>query len=155
MNVLFKLVPILLLTSLFFSPSVVLAKPQVLTADHLPGFIDKATEQVGMWFKFNQQAKMDYSEYLLQKRMAELEYISATKQYDFIETSASRYQTYLEKLSLYPVKNSEHKDQLRDDLQYNLDRITNFQSNFAHDSGWWLALQHDINETQSLLNQLQ
>ena len=81
------------------------------------------------------------------KRHAELVYIIENDQIDLLEPTASRYATSLGTLTNYIIKNKITDDRgiLINMLDEHAKIIQNLQTKFEYDSGWWLALQHDIN----------
>lgn len=115
--------------------------------DHVATTTDKLQERLLLMLKFSKQAKANYYQYLVEKRLAELTYVIENKNVNLVEELASRYSTYVGVLAQYVATNkitTKNKDLLAmfDKHAY---LISELQKNFPFESGWWLAIQHDIN----------
>jgi len=126
------------------------------TADHIAGGLEKVVEKATLYTKFSKKAKAEYMEKLLAKRLGEIAYAVDNDQ-DKIETSASRYSTYIGSLTNYAVANgvSEEKDDLLNLYAKHGENLSQLRDTFEYDSGWWLAIQHGVNNTEWLSNDIQ
>lgn len=120
--------------------------------NHIANIQEKVKEKLTYFFKFNKTAKVEYQEYLTEKRLAELSWTIKSNHIDGVEPTASRYTTYLEKLitlvNTYGLTGEVKK--LKETSLRHIDILTDLQSNFKYDSGWWLAIQHTININKDL-----
>lgn len=118
--------------------------------DHLAGRFEKLQEKLTLFFKFNKKDKVRYYQYLSEKRLAELYYVIQTSQIDSVEETASRYSTYIGTLTNFMVSKNvkEDKDSLINMFDRHIKIIEGLQKKFKFESGWWLAIQHDINSAK-------
>lgn len=116
----------------------------------------KVTEKISLILKFSAQSKVDYYKYILEKRLAELTYVIESDQIDLVEPTASRYATYSGIVSDFVInkKVTTKKEELIKTFERHEKLLLQLQSKFEHDSGWWLAIQHDINNTKSFRDKL-
>ncbi len=115
--------------------------------DHVAGRIEKFKEKISLFLKFNKKSKTNYYQYLAEKRLAEISYVIEKNDIDSVEPTASRYSTYIGILGNYVDTNkvSEKKNDLINMYERHIKILTELQKKFKHDSGWWLAIQNDIN----------
>lgn len=118
-----------------------------IEVDHVANVLEKFKEKVTLFFKFSNEAKIDYQKYLLEKRLAELKYVVDGPEWDPVEETSSRYATYVSKFSESAIKNasSEKKVDILNTITRHEKIIEALQRNFEYDGGWWLLLQHDRN----------
>lgn len=146
-----KIIIVLVFTVLLsFSIPIVSAKHEVnagVTVDHLPGFIDKLTEGLNLLLRFSGQSKIDYSLYLLDKRLAEINFVLKNDDIDSLEITSSRYLTHVGRLIKLTEENKSliPKDKLLSMYDKHTVHIEDLQKKFEYDSGWWIMLQHNIN----------
>lgn len=121
-----------------------------MKVDHVAGKFEKLKEKVVLLTKFSKVSKAKYHQLLLEKRLAELSYVVESGQLDLVEPSASRYATYAGRLSDYIVGNnvSDEKDEVVALFDRHAKIIDSLQRNFEYESGWWFAIQHDVNSTK-------
>lgn len=124
-------------------------KPNI-QVDHIANNIEKIQEKITLFFKFDKKDKTKYMEFLSEKRLAELYYGIKSNQLDLLEPSASRYSTYIGNLTNFAMANrvASEKDELTKMFDKHIKIVEELQSSIPHDSGWWLALQHDINSAK-------
>lgn len=129
---------------------------QEIKVNHIAGKVEKVKEKLTLLFKFNKSAKADYYQYLAQKRLAELSYVVENDQINLVEETASRYSTYIGILTNYVVANglTSKKSDLSAMFDKHAELIKLLQKKFKYDSGWWLAIQHDINTISLLKDKL-
>lgn len=148
----------IVLVSTFLLASVVQAQDSSTTikVDHVAGGLEKVMEKVTLFLKFNKEAKTDYYQYLLEKRLAEISYVIGANNIDMVEPTASRYTTYIGVMADYMIANkvSDKKDQVTAEFGRHRKVLMDLQGKFKHDSGWWLAIQHDINSTNDFTEKL-
>jgi len=123
--------------------------------DHVAGVLAKLVEKVTLYTKLGKPAKARYMERLLDKRLAELAYVVENDR-DAIEPSASRYSSYIGNLTNYMVKNNltgEKEGALALYAEHH-EVLLKLRDNFEWDSGWWLAIQHAVNNTDWLVNDI-
>lgn len=143
-----------------FLTSVVSAQDQSsslnFTVDHIATTPEKILEKVNLFFRFSKEAKVDYYDYLLEKRLAELSYAVKSNNNDLIEPTASRYSTYIGVMTQYMISSNvaSKKDQIISTYARHEKILLELQSKFEHDSGWWLAIQNDINSTKDFSTKL-
>lgn len=141
---------ILLTLGIILTPSTK-AKDEVtlnFTVNHVATKFEKLGEKISLFFKFGKEAKVDEYQYLLEKRLAEVSY-AVNNNIDMVEPTASRYSTYIAVTTDYMLANkvSGKKDQVVATYKRHNKILTALQQKFKHDSGWWLAIQNDINLT--------
>lgn len=132
---------------LLFNYSDVLAVNDTLfKVDRIAGKIEKVKEKLSLFLKFNKVAKVDYYQYLSEKRLAELVY-AVENDVNSLEQTASRYSTYIGTLTNYVLANkiTGEKQDLVSMFERHTRIIESLQKKFEFESGWWLAIQHDIN----------
>ncbi len=144
---------LVLVCSLVFVPE---ARAQDLKVDHVAGFFEKIVEKTNLFLKFKPQAKAEYLRYLTEKRLAELQYVIDSQKYDLIEPVSSRYTTYTNLLVEMIVKNklASEKDTVIDMSKRHIEVVLKLESKFKHDSGWWLALQWNVDNLNSIPQRL-
>lgn len=119
--------------------------------------LEKFEEKLILNLKFDRSRKADYYQFLLEKRLAELKFAATNKdQLDYVEETASRYTTYLGYLSDFIIQNkmTNRKDELLQTFSEHTQIIEELQKNYQFDSGWWLAIQHDINTLKIFSDQI-
>jgi hypothetical protein len=133
--------------SLFFLSSPALANETEVQADHVARGFEKVGEKVKLYSKFSRDAKIDFQIYLVQKRFAELKYVVDNNKVNLIEETAARYGAYVGRLSDYMIKKKAkaRTEEVTKMYENHSKAIQILQSNFKYDSGWWLAIQHDLN----------
>lgn len=124
--------------------------------DHLATRVEKLKEKITLFFKFNKSDKANYYQYLVEKRLGEMTYVIENNKIDLVEETASRYATYLGQLTDYVRKNnlSGEKSDLLEIFERHTKIISESQKKFKYDSGWWLAIQHDLNTIIILKDQI-
>lgn len=115
--------------------------------DHISNNFEKLKEKIILFFKFDKKQKSAYQRELVEKRLAELDYVIKNKQWDYIEDVTSRYSTYLGNYINFVEKNkiTDNKEQLLIILNGHKDFIEKTQTRFDYGSGWWIYIEHDIN----------
>lgn len=117
-----------------------------VSVDHVANGLEKLGEKISLYFNFSEEKKLKFKKLLVEKRLAELKYVSDSKKIDLIEETASRYSTYL---SIFIDEASSKKLIKKDELIEMIDNHTKVvekvQQSYKFESGWWLAIQHDIN----------
>ena len=142
---------ILIIILLVFVYSPVLAQDSTpsatLKVGHIANVVERLKEKITLFFKFSSNDKLDYYKYLTDKRLAEIAYTIENKDVDRVEETASRYSTTLGKLNEFVLSNKllTQKEEIINIMKHHEKVIGSLQSNFKFDSGWWLALQHDLN----------
>lgn len=116
-------------------------------ADHITNNFEKLKEKITLFFKFDKKQKSTYQRELVEKRLAELDYVIKNKQWDYIEDVTSRYSTYLGNYINFVEKNkiTNDKEQLLNILNGHKNFIEKIQTKFEYGSGWWIYIEHDIN----------
>jgi hypothetical protein len=125
--------------------------------DHVAQGLEKVWEKVGLMVRLTKGAKYSYRVGLLEKRLAELEYVVETEKYNYIEDSASRYSTYAGKLNELLLSNNMVAEYEKVIGIYERHKIIigQLQANFQYDSAWWLVTQHDLNVLDEFILKLQ
>lgn len=118
-----------------------------IKVDHLSSGLDRLGEKIGYFFKFSNQAKLDYQAWLLEKRLAEIQFAVEQNKVDNLEEVASRYSTYAGKLTDFAIANKmvSSKDKLLLLYQRQAQVVENLQRKYEFLNGWWIMLEHDIN----------
>lgn len=119
----------------------------IVKVNHVAGFFEKINEKITLFFKFDKENKTDFYQKLLEKRLAELEFVIKNGQGDLIEETSSRYSAYLGTTAdfIFTNKLTSKKDALLKMFDNHTKIIETLQSHFEFESGWWLLLQHNIN----------
>lgn len=123
--------------------------------DHIASRTEKIKEKIGLILRVNKTAKINYQIKIIEKRLAEL-YWAVENDVDSIETAASRYSTYIGNLELFLETNRDiiSKDQILNTFNKHKEIISNIQSKFERDSGWWLSIQHNLNTIDILSDKI-
>lgn len=121
-----------------------------IKVDKVSNVLDRFSERVHGWFKFSGEDKANYQLGLIEKRLAELQYVIDDGQGDLIEEVSSRYATYVGRFSddLIPKKLSAENAKYLVMFESHLKILPELRDHFPSNSGWWLLLQHDINTVQ-------
>ncbi len=138
---------------IFSLPGVVLAQESQtetktkVEVDHVANVIEKFREKVVLFFKFSKNTKVDYQQYLVEKRLAELKWVVDSKEWQPVEETSSRYSTYLGNFTDFVIKNklTSKKEEILKMYEEHQKILDTLQRNFEFESGFWLLLQHDIN----------
>lgn len=161
LNFINKSILILLLIFSFATNNVYAIKQDSSTSaeikvDHVANPLERLQEKIVYFFKFSTQDKLAYQKEILEKRLAELQYVIESGQVNYIEELASRYSSHLGRLTVFAIKNNmtAEKDKLLSDYKRHQVVIENLQSKFEANNGFWLAIQHDINLLTILGDQL-
>lgn len=151
-----KVVTFLIFIFLFLLAPAPAVKAQDLKVDHVAGFFEKFVEKTNLFFNFSPQSKAGYLRYLTEKRLAELQYVVENGKNDLIEPTASRYSTYTNLLVEMIAKNKlvSERDATVEMSKRHVAVVTNLESKFKHDSGWWLALQWNVDNLNSIPERL-
>lgn len=122
-----------------------------LQVNHIAGGLEKIVEKLTLFVKFNKSDKLDYQEYLLEKRLAELKF-AVENDIDLVEETASRYSTYAGSLTNFIVSNEieNEKKRILETFDKHSSIISSLRDKFGFESGWWLAIQHDVNTIEIL-----
>lgn len=118
--------------------------------DKVSNVLDRFGERIQGWFKFSAEDKANYQMGLIEKRLAELQYVIDDGQGDLIEEVSSRYATYVGKFAddLISKKLSAENTKYLVMFESHLKILPELRDHFPSNSGWWLLLQHDINTVQ-------
>lgn len=139
---------VLLVFALFASPASILAEENLqFKVDHVAGKFEKLKEKIGLFLKFDKKSKTDNYQYLVEKRLAEISYVIEKNDINSVEPTASRYSTYVGVLGNFVEMNKvgEKKDDLMKMYERHIKVLSDLQGKFKFESGWWLAIQNDIN----------
>ena len=124
--------------------------------DHVANVFEKLKERVTLFFKFSQDEKFDYQQYLAEKRLAELKYVIVdSKEGNLIEETSSRYSTFLGKFTEFAVENKmtgKKEEMLK--IYGEHQKILEALNNFEYESGFWMLMMHDINSTKIYSTQI-
>lgn len=114
---------------------------------HIANVVERLQEKITLWFKFGTDSKIKYYKYLTDKRLAEIAYSIDNDNGDRIEETASRYQTNIGNFGNYVVAHGlvNNKQELIDMFSNHFKVLGNLRDHFPANSGWWLAIQHDVN----------
>lgn len=125
--------------------------------NHIASPFEKIIEKIKLKFKYDNNDKAEYLRYVLENRLAELVYVVSVGRVDDIETTASRYNTYQLSTINFIIQNKlvSQRDNLISDLNRHKQVIEKLQENYKFESGWWLAIQHDINSIKDGLVKLE
>lgn len=119
----------------------------VVEVKHIANVVERLQEKITMWFKFSTDSKVKYYEYLTNKRLAEIVYSIENDNGDRTEETASRYQTNIGNFGNYVLAHRlvRNKQELVDVSANHFKTLENLRDHFPANSGWWLAIQHDVN----------
>lgn len=108
--------------------------------------IDRLKERIILFLKFSQKDKVKFYNDLIEKRLAELEYIVESGQGDRIEETSSRYSTYLGKYSEFIMSNNikDKKEELLKMYERHLKVLDRLERNFEFGTGLWRLIEYDI-----------
>ncbi|MFH1407550.1 MAG: DUF5667 domain-containing protein [Patescibacteria group bacterium] len=130
---------------------------QIMKVNKVTNLRDRLRERITLFFKFSNSGKVDYQQYLVQKRFAELKYVIENGRGDLIEDTSSRYSTYLGRLTNLIVKNKmvDKKGETIKMFESHLPILEDLSSDQEYNSGFWLLLQHDINYLKLYADQIE
>lgn len=118
--------------------------------------VSRLSERISLFFKFSSKDKVNYQKKLTEKRLAELKYAVDNEKGDLVEELASRYSTYVGRLTDMVVENkmTDKKQELIDmyDQHYNV--VVELDKKFEANSGLWLMMEHDKNYLKIYSEQL-
>lgn len=154
-----RFVSLLIIIFLFLFPiSSVYSQESSMSANvqvnGVSSMFDKLQEKITMFFKFTPEEKVQYQKYLVEKRYAEFLYIMKEKDYDYIEETTSRYNTYLGQLTQLVKENNINNPEIDEMIKRQEGAFEQVQKNFDFDSGWWLSIQHAINTAKDTANKI-
>lgn len=155
-----KTIILLIFTILLFGLNPVFADSSAAAnfkVNHVASPLEKIIEKIKLRFKFDSNDKVNYLRFILENRLAELVYVVSVGKVDDIETTASRYNTYQLSVIDFVIQNKVilQKENLISDLKRHKQVIEKLQENYRFESGWWLAIQHDINSIKDGLLKLE
>lgn len=152
----FVLIFFFLLTPTAFAEEDASRSAAILKVDHVAGFLEKLSERITSFFKFNDSAKADYYTYLTKKRFGELKYIVDSGQGERIEEVSSRYSTYAGVLTQLVVNNKlvDKKDNVLQIFNVHSEMLKEMVEKVPYESGFWFLLKHDINALNIYSDQL-
>ena len=129
---------------------------QIMEVNKVTNLRDRLWERITLFFKFSNSDKVNYQQYLAQKRFAELKYVIDSGQGNLIEDTSSRYSTYLGRLTDLIVKNKmvDKKEETLKMFESHLPILEDLLSDQEYNSGFWLLLQHDINYLKLYVDQI-
>lgn len=135
------------------SPSAEYSLPAINSVANLR---DRIFERITLFFKFSTEDNYNYQKALADKRLAELKYVVDSGQGNLIEETSSRYSSYLGRLNNYVIskKLTDKKPELLAMYNSHNQILQGLSSKFETDSGFWLLIQHDINTTKILSDQI-
>ncbi len=124
---------------------------------HVAGGFEKIKEKIILFFKFNNNDKTDYYQYLAEKRLAEVYFVVNSNQINLLEPTASRYSTHIGNLTNFVTtkKISAKKDGLVGMFERHIKIVEEIQKKVPVDSGWWIALRHDINSAKDFKEKIE
>lgn len=111
--------------------------------------IDRLKEKIDLFFKFSSEDKISYQTKLVEKRLAELEYIINSGQGDMVEEVSSRYSTYVGRLSSMILENNQDKMKGKKEefirmYDRHLKVLDRLERNFEFGTGLWRLVEYDI-----------
>lgn len=120
---------------------------KIMEIDGVANLRDRILERITLFFKFSNDDKADYEQYLAEKRFAELKYAFDNDRGDMVEELSSRYSSYLGRLTELIVKNkmTDRKERVLKMFDSHMPFLEEQLSNQDYESGFWLLLKHDIN----------
>lgn len=154
MNTTKKFFIVITLSFLFLAlPNTVYAEGGV---DHIAGKFERLQERIRLVFKFNKQAKADYKQELLEKRLEELDFVSENEMYYYFEDASYRYAAYAGRVTSYTVDNNlvDRKKATLELFKNHKEKLEIILARHEYDSAYWLLTMHDINSLDSLSNTL-
>lgn len=132
------------------------ASGQIIEVNGVANLRDRLWERITLFFKFSNNDKADYEQYLAEKRFAELKYVFDNGKGDMIEETSSRYSSYLGRLTDLIIRNKmvDKKEGVLEMLASHLPVLEELLSKQEYESGFWLLLQHDINYLKLYTDQI-
>lgn len=114
---------------------------------HIANVVERFKEKIVFYFQLFPEKKIEYYKNLADKRLAEIAYATENDYGDRIEETASRYLTTIGRFTEYISSSGKlnNKQELIDMSDNHVKILENLRDRFPANSGWWLAIQHDIN----------
>lgn len=132
------------------------ASGRIIEVNGVANLRDRLWERITLFFKFSSSDKVDYEQYLAEKRFAELKYVFDNGKGDMIEETSSRYSSYLGRLTDLIIRNKmvDKKEGVLKMLASHLPFLEELLSKQDYESGFWLLLKHDINYLKLYTDQI-
>lgn len=145
------LVFIFLVTIFVFPLHSFAAEPQI-KVNGLPSTVDKIVEKIELFLTFGDDNKVSFQERILEKRLAELFY-ATNKDVDLVEPTASRYNTYAQRLNEYMMNKTVKNKvvEVEDKLSKHVQILIELQNKYKSNSGWWLAIQQSVDSDKNIM----
>lgn len=127
-----------------------------ITVDRVSNIIDRAKDKITLFLKFSAKDKISYQTDLLEKRLAEIQYVFNSRQGDLIEPVTTRYLAYLGRMKDLVLKNKQEVDisAMKANLENHYQVFRSLEGVYGLESPFWLLLQHDINVVQNFKDSL-
>lgn len=149
---------------LVFSPKFAFAEESLgisspsatIQVNGVANIIDRVRERLELFLKFNSESKADYHSSLMEKRLAELEYIVESGQGDRIEETSSRYSSYLGRFSNFVIdkKMKDKKDEILKMYDRHFQVLDKLERNFEFGTGLWRLIEYDKDTVKIFLEKL-
>ena len=118
--------------------------------------VDRLKEKIALFFAFSKVQKNEIYKNLLEKRLADVEYVFEDNRGDLIETTTSRYWAQIGRTKDFVLKNKqslisgENKkdiniEEWRGILERHILVINHLRDIIGYESPFWLLLSHDFN----------
>lgn len=127
-----------------------------IKVERVANVIERFQERINIFLKFSNRDKITFQQELVEKRLAEIDYVIKSGQGDLIEESSSRYKTYIGRL-IKSTKSAQIKDmksQLLNMGENHQKILAPLRDNFESNSGFWLLLQQDIDIVREFTDQV-
>lgn len=107
-------------------------------------------------FQFKTDAKLKYSNSLIDKRMSELGYVVKNRRLDEVQRSTERFAYQVGTLTEFLIKQGDRKmkDQIKAKINSFYPALSELRDNFPANSSFWMLVQHDINSLKEYSDKL-
>lgn len=113
-------------------------------------------EKIVEKFQFSNEAKFKYLSSLIDKRIAELNFVVKNKRLDEVQRSSERLAYQVGSLTEFLIKQSdkEMKEQIKAKINSFSPTLSELRDNFPANSSFWMLIQHDINALKEYFEKL-
>lgn len=159
-----KIFFICLLILILVSPTYALAQKfetsfssEFLKIDNPSNHFDRLIEKIILFTKFNEQSKAEYMMSLLDKRLADLNFVVTKDRGNLIEEISSRYASFTGELGNYFLENNLKNKKLNLIKKFEIHKkvLIKIQKPYSSDSPFRMLLQHDINTINIIRDKLE
>lgn len=111
-------------------------------------------EKIGEKFQFDNNAKFNYLNFLIDKRMSELSFVIKRNRLDEIQRSTERLSYQVGITTDFLIKQKDKKGLLKAKINNFLPTLAELRDKHPANSSFWMLVQHDINSLKEYSEKL-